>query len=271
MAISSLFSRPRFVFLTAEPPLSKLITPILIAAAALVSCALCAHARSDKDYETATLVEAAQYIPCQDACFALDSPASAFCFRLGDDFLVGEQKGYLHELKSASTDDLAGKEAQIKASRYFISVHLADHPSMKLTRGSLYEGFKENGCIAEVHKPILAHANATHRSTKIPDDAIAIAGSGRGDFQPLYLWFECIPDSDSATIGCGRWYTNGDSDGTDWYCARTVDGKPVGTNYAINPLLSQAGRLVLTNGGVLQHDNRARTNDKLDRPSEACR
>jgi hypothetical protein len=34
---------------------------------------------------------------------------------------------------------------------------------------------------------------------------------------------------------------------------------------------SQAGRLVLTNGGVLQHDNRARTNDKLDRPSEGCR
>jgi hypothetical protein len=49
------------------------------------------------------------------ACFALDSPASAFCFRLGDDFLVGEQKGYLHELKSGSTDDLSGKEAEIKA------------------------------------------------------------------------------------------------------------------------------------------------------------
>jgi hypothetical protein len=268
MAIPSLLSR---LDPFAKPERNKFIAPILLAVAVLMSCALCAFARSAKGFETATLVEAAQYIPCQDACFALDSPASAFCFRLGDDFLVGEQKGYLHELKSGSTDDLSGKEAEIKAGSHFISVHLADHPSMKLTRGSLYEGFKENGCIAAVHKPILAHANATRRSPKIPDDAVAIAGSGRGDFQPLFLWFECIPDSDSATIGCGRWYTNGDSDGKDWYCARTVDGKPVGTNYAIDPLLSHAGRLVLTSGAVLQHDNRARTNDKLDRPSEACR
>lgn len=237
----------------------------------MLSCAVSAHAHSDKDFEPATLVEAAQYIPCQDACFALDSPVSAFCFRMGDDYLVGEQKGYLHEMKSASTDDLSGKEVQIKPGSHFISVHMADHPSMRLTRGSLYEGFKENGCIAEVHKPILAHANAISRSPKIPGDAIAIAGSGRGDFQPLYLWFECIPDSDSGTIGCGRWYTNGDSAGKDWYCARTVEGKAIGTNYAIDPLLSQAGRLVLTSGSVLQHDDRARTNDKLDRPSEACR
>jgi hypothetical protein len=249
----------------------KTIAPVLLAAAALISCALPTQARPAKDLEPATLVEAAQYIPCQDACFALDSPASAFCFRVGDEFLVGEQKGYLHELKSASTDDLSGKDAEIKAGSHFISVHLADHPSMKLTRGSLYEGFKENGCIAEVHKPILAHANASRRSPKVPSDAIAIAGSGRGDFQPLYLWFECIPDSDSGTIGCGRWYGNGDSDGKDWYCERTVDGKPIGTNFAIDPLLSQAGRLVLTNGAVLEHDNRARTNDKLDRPGESCR
>jgi len=268
MAIPSLFSWLRPL---AKPERNKLNALALLAVAALMSCGIYASARSAKDFEPATLVEAAQYIPCQDACFALDSPASAFCFRLGDDFLVGEQKGYLHELKSASTDDLSGKQAEIKIGSHFISVHLADHPSMKLTRGSIYEGFKQNGCIAEVHKPILAHAHATRRSPKIPDDAIAIAGSGRGDFQPLYLWFECIPDSDSGTIGCGRWYTNGDSDGKDWYCARTVDGKPAGTNYAIDPLLSQAGRLVLTNGGVLQHDNRARTNDKLDRPSEACR
>ena len=174
-------------------------------------------------------------------------------------------------MKSGGTDDLSGMEARIKTGSHFIAVHMADRPSMKLTRGSLYGGFKENGCIAEVHKPILAHANSIRRSPKIPDDAIAIAGSGRGDFQPLYLWFECIPEPDSGTIGCGRWYTNGDSDGKDWYCARTVDGRPVGMNYAIDPLLSQAGRLVLTSGSVLQHDNRARTNDKLDRPSEACR
>jgi len=249
----------------------RVVTPVLVAVAAAMSLAVCASARPAKGFETATLVEAAQYIPCQDACFALDQPASAFCFRMGDDFVVAEQKGYLHELKSASTDDLSGKEAEIKVGSHFISVHLADHPSMRLNRGSLYEGFKQNGCIAEVHKPILAHANESHRSPKIPDDAMAIAGSGRGDFQPLYLWFECIRDSAGANIACERFYGNGDSDGKDWYCAQTEDGKRVGPNYGIDPLLSQAGRLVLTSGEVLQHDNRARTNDKLDRPGEACR
>jgi hypothetical protein len=112
MAIPSLLSR---LDPFAKPERNKFIAPILLAVAVLMSCALCAFARSAKGFETATLVEAAQYIPCQDACFALDSPASAFCFRLGDDFLVGEQKGYLHELKSGSTDDLSGKEAEIKA------------------------------------------------------------------------------------------------------------------------------------------------------------
>jgi hypothetical protein len=244
---------------------------ILLAAAVLMGCAPCASARPAKDFETATLVEAAEYIPCADACFPLDSPASAFCFHLGDEALVGEEKSYLHEEKSSSTDDLSGKPVSIRFSNHFIWVRLADHPAMKLKRGSLFEGFKDAGCVAEVHKPILAHANSSRRSAKIPDDAIAIAGSGRGDFQPLFLWFECIRDSDSATIGCQRWYGNGDSSGKEWYCAQTVGGAPVAANFAIDPLLSQAGRLVLTSGAVLERDNRGRTGDKLDRPSEACR
>jgi hypothetical protein len=244
---------------------------LLLCVLGAMSVAVCASARPAKGFETATLVEAAQYIPCQDSCFALDQPASAFCFRVGDDFVVAEQKGYLHELKSAGTDDLSGKQADIKVGSHFISVHLADHPSMRLNRGSLYEGFKEKGCIVEVHNPILAHANASHRSPRIPDDAMAIAGSGRGDFQPLYLWFECIRDAAGANIACERFYGNGDSDGKDWYCTQTEDGQPVGPNYAIDPMLSLAGRLVLTSGAVLQHDNRARTNDQLDRPGEACR
>jgi len=78
-----------------------------------------------------------------------------------------------------------------------------------------------------------------------PDDAIAIAGSGRGDFPAAVSVFECIRDSDSATIGCQRWYGNGTS-GKEWYCAQTVGGAPVAANFAIDPLLSQAGRLVLT-------------------------
>jgi hypothetical protein len=249
----------------------RCLAAVAVAVAVWSGCSLFASARPAKDFEPATLVEAAQYIPCRDSCFALQTPASAFCFRLRGEFVVAEQKGLLRDVKSASTDDLSRKEAEVKIGALFISVHMADHPSMKLTRGSLYEGFNENGCIAEVHKPIIAHANATRRSPKIPSDAMAIAGSGRGDFQPLYLWYECIPESDSGTIGCGRWYGNGDSDGKDWYCAQTADGKALGTNYAIDQVLSQAGRLVLTSGAVLRHDNRARTNDKLDRPGEACR
>jgi hypothetical protein len=50
-----------------------------------------------------------------------------------------------------------------------------------------------------------------------------------------------------------------------------MDGTQVGPNFAIDPLQSQAGRLVLTSGAALQFDSRARTNDKLDRPSESCR
>jgi hypothetical protein len=271
MANSSLLLRFRCF---AQPDRTKAtgaIVAILLAAAVLMGCAPCASARPAKDFETATLVEAAEYIPCADACFPLDSPASAFCFHLGDEALVGEEKSYLHEEKSSSTDDLSGKPVSIRFSNHFIWVRLADHPAMKLKRGSLFEGFKDAGCVAEVHKPILAHANSSRRSAKIPDDAIAIAGSGRGDFQPLFLWFECIRDSDSATIGCQRWYGNGDSSGKEWYCAQTVGGAPVAANFAIDPLLSQAGRLVLTSGAVLERDNRGRTGDKLDRPSEACR
>jgi hypothetical protein len=217
------------------------------------------------------VVEAAQYIPCSDACFALQSPASAFCFRVGDEYVVGEEIALVHDEKLDGREDLTGTQVSISLGRLFITMRPPDGHAVRLKHGSLYEHFKDNGCVAAVHKPILEHANSSRRSAKIPDDAIAIAGSGLGDFQPLYLWFECAMDSGAATIGCKRWYGNGDSDGTDFYCARTVDGAPVAASFTIDPLLSQAGRLVLTSGAVVQHDNRGRTNDKLDRPGEACR
>jgi hypothetical protein len=50
-----------------------------------------------------------------------------------------------------------------------------------------------------------------------------------------------------------------------------VDGAPVAADFEIDPLLSQEGRLVLKLGAVVQEDHRARTNDVLDRPGEACR
>ncbi len=249
----------------------SLIFAVMLTAAISMSCMLSAAARPAKEFQTARLVEAAEYIPCADACSPFESPASAFCFRVDDEFMVGEEKSADHKLKSGGTDDLSGKEVSIRFNSHFIWVQPADGPSMKLKHGSLYEGFKESGCIAEVHKPILAHAKSSSRSVKIPNDAIVIAGSGRGDFQPLYLWFECIRDSDTNTIGCARWYGNGDSDGKEWYCSRTADGAPVGPNFAVDQMQSQSGRLVLTNGSLLQYDTRARTGDNLDRPGEACR
>jgi hypothetical protein len=45
----------------------------------------------------------------------------------------------------------------------------------------------------------------------------------------------------------------------------------VAADFEVDQLLSQEGRLVLKSGAVVQQDHRARTNDLLDRPSEACR
>ena len=250
---------------------SGAILPILLAVLVSMSSAVCASARTAKGFETATLVETEAYIPCAGGCSLGLEPARAFCFRLGDKFLVGEGKSYLHGNKFSGVEDLPGKQVSIRFTRRSIWIRPPDRPTVKIKRGSLFEGFRDGGCVRQVHEPILGHANSSRRPAKIPADAVAIAGSGRGDFQPLFLWFQCAMDSDAATIACRRWYGNGDFDGTDWYCARTADGAAVAADFAIDPLLSQAGRLVLKSGAVLQHDNRGRSNDKLDRPSEACR
>src|ERR1039457_738981 len=81
------------------------IMAISLAAVASMGCALSASARPAKEFQTARLVEAAEYIPCADACSPFESPASVFCFRLGDEFMVGEEKIFLREPKSSSTDD----------------------------------------------------------------------------------------------------------------------------------------------------------------------
>ena len=271
MAIASLFFGLRRHSEPDRTKASGAILPILLAVLVSMSCAVRASARTARGFATATLVEAAEYIPCSDACSLFDSPASALCFRLGDQFLVGEERSYLHGDKFSAIEDLTGKQISIRFSNRFIWMRPPDGPTMKIGRGSQFEQFKDGGCVAEVHKPILAHANSSRRPAKIPDDAIAIAASGRGDFQPLFLWFQCAMDSDAATIACRRWYNNGDSDGKDWYCAQTLDGAPVAADFALDPLLSQAGRLVLKSGAVLRHDGRGRTNDQLDRPGEACR
>jgi hypothetical protein len=233
--------------------------------------ALRASAWPVRDYEPATVVEAASYIPCVDACSLFDTTADAFCLRLGDRVVVGEVRSHSGEAMAARLDDLPGQQVSLHVNRLFIVVKPQDGHTITLKPGSLYEGFKDRDCVAEVHKPILAHADSMHRSANVPDGAMAIAGSGRGDYQPLFLWYQCDMDSAATEIVCRRWYVNGDSDGMDWYCAKTVEGAPVPSYFGIDPLQSQAGRLVLTTGAVLQHDDRARTNDMLDRPGEACR
>jgi hypothetical protein len=244
---------------------------LLLVTLVSLSCASRASAWPVRDYEPATVLEAASYIPCVDACSLFDTTADTFCLRLGDRVIVGEEKSHSGEAKAARIDDLTGQPVSVHVGILFISIKPLDGHKITLKPGSLYEGFRDKDCVAEVHKPILAHADSMRRSAKVPDGAMAIAGSGRGDYQPLFLWYQCEMDSAGAEIACRRWYVNGDSDGVDWYCAKTTSGAPVPSYFSIDPLLSQSGRLVLTTGAVLQHDDRARTNDMLDRPGEACR
>jgi len=140
--------------------------------------------------------------------------------------------------------------------------------TVKIERGSRFENFRDSGCIRAVREPILKAAYAHKRPGKVPTYAFALAGTGKGD---LYMWFQCDLDPHASVIACRKWYENGDFIGKDWYCSRTEDGAPVPADFEIDRLLSQAGRLVLKSGAVVPEDHRARTNDVLDRPNEACR
>jgi hypothetical protein len=251
------------------------VRPFLLIAFAVMCLILspppCASARGAKVFSATTLVETANYLPCGDKCSALAETASAFCFRMGDQFFVGDGRSYLHENKFSGMEELSGGQFQLRYSRRYLWIKSPDGNVVKIERGSLYENFKNAGCISEVHRPILAEADAHKRPAKLPGDAFALAGPGKGEFPSLFLWFDCTLESDKATITCNRWYPNGDFYGKDWFCARTMEGAPSTTEFDIDPLLSQDGRLVLHSGAVLRHDGRARTNDVLDRPGEACR
>jgi hypothetical protein len=241
---------------------------IILALCAGQSLSPSASARAAKNFTAATLAEAADYIPCDNGCSANEAPKSAFCFLQGDQAVVGEGRSYLHEKKFSSLEELAGKQVQIRFNNRSIWVRKPDGTGVKLERGSTYENFKDAGCIREVRKPIIDAAYAHKRPARVPVYAFVLAGSGK---DVLYLWFQCDLTADKSVIACQRWYQNGDSYGKDWYCARTVEGAPVAAEFEIDPLLSQEGKLVLKSGAVVQQDHRARTNDVLDRPSEACR
>ena len=241
---------------------------IVFAVCAVLSLSLCASAREAKGFAAATLVEAADYIPCDNGCSTNAEPASAFCFRMGNQVVVGDGRSYLHEQKFSVTEELAGKQVQIRFSRRFVWVRQPDGTTVKLEHGSTYENFRDAGCISEVRRPIIDAAYAHKRPARVPSYAFALTGSGKDD---LYLWFQCDLSADKSVIACKRWYRNGDLYGKDWYCARTVDGAPVAADFEIDSLLSQEGKLVLKSGAVVQQDHRGRTNDQLDRPGEACR
>ncbi len=241
---------------------------IALAACAGLCLTLYAAAKEAKVFSAATLVEAANYLPCGDGCSALTDTASAFCFRQGDQVLLGEGRSYLHEGRFSGLEELAGKQLQLRFNRRFLWIRMPDGAVMKLRRGSEFENFNDSGCASAVHGPILDAAYAQKRPAKVPADAFPLAGSGKDD---PFLWYRCNLDSDKTTISCQRWYKNGDVYGKDWYCAQTMAGEPVGAVATLDPLLSRDGRLVLKSGGALRHDNRARTNDVLDRPGEACR
>jgi hypothetical protein len=241
---------------------------IVFAACAALSLTLCASAREAKGFAAATLVEAADYLPCRNGCSENAEPASAFCFRQGDQVLVGDGKSFLHEKKFSGLEELAGKQIQMRFSRRFVWVRQPDGATQKLERGSTFENFRDAGCIREVRKPIIDAAYAHKRPARVSATAFALAGTGKGD---LYLWFQCDLNSDKSVIACRRWYRNGDPYGKDWYCARTVEGAPVAADFEVDQLLSQEGRLVLKPGAVVQQDHRGRTNGQLDRPGEACR
>jgi hypothetical protein len=224
--------------------------------------------RPPKNIVMVTLLETATYIPCRDGCSAATQPVRAFCFKAGNDFLVADGDSYFHENKIESLEDIAGQQVSIRGGNRWVWIKPAERPEVKLRRGSLFEDFKDSGCLREVHRPIIALAAHTRPRTKVPVAAIAIAGPGRGEFQPLYLWYQCGLDGDA--IACQRWYRNGKPTTGDWYCAKGADGAQAGINFAIDPLLSRTGRLVLATGPVLRQDGRERIEGKLETPGETC-
>lgn len=240
----------------------------LLVFAAVAGLSVSAAAKGTKGFAPATLVEAADYLPCGNGCSAHAQPASAFCLRQGDQVLVGEGKSYLHEGKFSGMEELAGTEVQIRFNRRYLWIKPPDGTVEKIERGSRYENFRDAGCIRAVRAPILAEAYDHRRPAKVPADAFAVAGSGKDD---LFLWYRCELDSQALVIVCGKWYQNGDSYGKDWFCAQTMKGAPVGSVATLDPLLSQEGRLVLKSGAIVRPDHRGRTNGVLDRPNEACR
>lgn len=229
-----------------------------------------ALARQARNTVPATVVETAEYTPCGNRCSEAADPARAFCLRAGGQTLVGEGRSYIHEARFSGMEDYGGRQVRIRFTQRWIWIQASDGTQTRIRRGTQYEEFKDRACVAEVNRPILAAANRQKRPARVPPDALAIPGPEQGVNPQRFLWYACALSPGAATITCRRWYHNGESFGDDWYCAKTLDGNPVGENFSIDPLESDAGHLVLTTGGVLEHDQRSRIDGKLDRPDSPC-
>jgi len=96
------------------PIRSKLLKLVGLIACGALNLTPHAAARASKEFAPATLVEAADYTPCGDGCSRFVSPTTAFCFRLGDQFFVGEGRSYLHGEKFSALEEFAGRQLSLR-------------------------------------------------------------------------------------------------------------------------------------------------------------
>jgi hypothetical protein len=236
----------------------------------LLSFPIRLFAEVDKQYQAAKLVEAKEYSACDYQCAPFNHPVTAYCFRSGDLTLIGERGTILGETNASSMRDFSGKKVQIRFDPTSIWINRPNHRALELKRGSVFEGFKDVGCVAEVHRAKLEIASKIGRPSNVPSDAFALAGPLTGDAKPLFRWFQCVMSADASSITCKKWGRDGSFRGVDRYCARTVAGEPVTANFEIDKLLSRDGKLILKSGYALERDERGRTNEELARPGEVC-
>jgi len=220
----------------------------------------------------AKLLEAVEYEPCDYYCEFLNHPTTAYCVEVNGQILVGERAGglWFGENDATSGRDLVGKEITARLDEGSIWISGGGQRTIKIRHGSNFEQFHDTRCLVEVHRPKLATAAKAQRPRDLPADAFALAGAQVGDYRTIIVWFSCDMNVATTTIGCKKWYPKGDSKGTEWYCPRTVDGRPVASGFQIDHLASREGQVVLASGEVLQFDHRWRINDELARPGEAC-
>jgi hypothetical protein len=224
---------------------------------------------SGNGVQTGQLLEATEYSACDYHCAPFNRPTTAYCIQVGSETLVGERASILGESDSDSLRSLVGQEVTFRNDPKFIWLLAPGRSGLKIQRGSLFEQFKENRCIAAVHKPILAAALADLRPSGVPPNAFALAA--RGETAPHYRWFQCSLNSEESGIVCKKWDPKGVWNGVDRYCARTREGDPVHDNFEIDHLLSREGRIILKSGQRLLTDDRGRVNDQLMRPEEPCK